>query len=234
MELIEARYMNLERKYDRHMFAQAMLAGVDTPLDRIKRVPGKDAMEYNTVEEIVDAAMADGFHYFEPLKHSWMGRGDVGYHWAMCAALQEITELPAGQCVLLMQDDYVLRQPFWRFERIANIDNLKTFQISQWHPHDSDWYMGEKYPPMNRRHFSEDIYYGFNGAGDSALIHSAEGAKQMLQWIEEDPHQFAEIQIYKHSREELEGCYSLVFPPLWLGAIPDETLIGGSERELLR
>ena len=236
MKLIGAWYINLKRRPDKSMYTRAMLTGVDCLLEQVHRIDAHDGMDYETIDGLCDSAVADGFAFFEKLRDCWMSKGDVATMWSWAKSLRLLSEtLKPAECGILMLDDQALRQPFWKFdEAVRELEDLKILQVAQWLPHEKEeaWAPAEKIVPSNDTSANAFVYHGFNGAGDAVMIVSAEGAALMLQWFEEDPHQFPEIQIYKRSKTAMQGCYSFQNPHLWSGFVDDRIFAEhGTDRE---
>ena len=235
MKLVGIFYMNLARRTDRNTYMRAMLTGIGVPLEAIHRIDAHDNRDYADTHALCDAAMADGFQWFDSLRECWMDKGDIAVSWTFNHALTLIeAALGPGECVMLMTDDQTLRQPFWKFEAaIGDLYDLKILQVSQWLPHEKEWFPTKTWSPRNYTKSNAHVYHGFNGAGDGVTIYTREGATLMKSWYTADPYQFAEIQIYNHSATALPGCYSFVEPHLWSGCVDDRVLsVGGTDRVL--
>ena len=238
MNLISTWYLNLTRRPDKATYTKAMLTGVDCLLEQIHRIDAHDGADYENTALLCDAAIAEGFPWFEKLRDCWMGKGNVATMWSWCKSLRLLSQcLQEEECAIFMLDDQTLRQPFWKFgEAVSDLDDLKILQVSQWLPHEKDeaWSPLEKFPPCNDEPVNDFCYKGFNGAGDAVTIFSAEGAALMLDWFAEDPYQFPEIQIYLRSKTVFDGCYSFQEPHLWSGFVDDRIFAKkGTDRENL-
>ena len=90
MKLVGARYMNLARRPDKSTYTKAMLTGMDCPLEQIHRIDAHDGSQYENTDTLCDAAVADGFEFFEKLSDCWMSKGDIATLWTWCKSLRLI------------------------------------------------------------------------------------------------------------------------------------------------
>ena len=236
MELIGAMYQNMKRSTHRNYFMQSMLSGFNFPPGEVHRLAANDAGDYENKETICNAAIADGFPFFELLRDSWMNKINVACQWTWCCGLRAMRDMLApGKSCLYLLDDHFIRRTFYDFNQlVAPLDDLLMLQIFQWDVRkegDGKFKNPEFYAPKNFEvcESNPHVYHGFNYAGDSIAIFSGDGAARSLDWIAEFPYEFLETHVLRRSQLTLPGCYSIVHDHEWIGWI--DVSIVGSYRE---
>ena len=107
------------------------------------------------------------------------------------------------------------------YERFLNKDYREILSLldKAYHQFYNNSWVPKLIPPRYIRFYNEWLNYGFNGAGDGALVYSPAGAKTMLEWLAENPYFHPEYQIYQKSETEIKGCFSVHYPHIWAGVI---------------
>ena len=216
-KLEQVVYSNLDRHPERNWYMLGMLTGMGASLDQIVRLRAKDALEYQDVASISEAAISDGFDFFDRYlaeEH----KTNLAWFWTYCRSLRYIIE--SKKTTLLMIDDFTLRQTFWKIrDLVGSIEEpLKILQIECWFPHEVDGMNFYKLvPPRHMRNYNNDLFRGLWGAGDSCIVYSPEGAALMLDWISEGRCREPETVIYQHSETEVPGCFVVRCSWEWIG-----------------
>lgn len=240
MELVKYVYMNLRTRTDRDFFMRCQLSGMEVSDDMICRFDARSKYNYSCQEEICEAAVNEGFHWFESLKSSWMDERYTATQWSYCAALRELSEtLQPCTCALLMQDDKLLRvRHYFLSEIVFLFHDFNILQLYQWES--AKQYevtpkklaQGSLIPlpprPLELSNQSDLFYKGVHRPGDSAFIVTANGAKLLLAWMEEYIYDLPEIVLYlKSGSTYVPGLYSAVDPHLFIGHISGD-IVGKS------
>ena len=94
MLIREVLILNLPRRIDRKygMLGHLRTDDIDVPEDRIRFFPAHDGDAYESVEDIIEDAMADGFPQYEIYRDStekWSKGGWVA-NWSYLSALRHI------------------------------------------------------------------------------------------------------------------------------------------------
>lgn len=237
MRLVKYLYPNLKTRADRDFFMRCNLSGMDVPADKVCRFDAKSTHDYSNQEEVCEAAIQDGFYWFESLKDSWMTQRQMAIQWTFCAILRELSQtLELNTCALVIQDDKLFRMRRQYFESyISLLDDLQILQIFQWELATEDKVVKKKLAegslkplPPRELEFSDqsDIFYkGIHKPGDSAFVVSREGAKLFLTWIEEYVYDTPEIILYLESASSTPGLYSVVDPYWFIGHISGDIVM---------
>ena len=181
-----AMIINLERRVDRYYFAlgslKAQRFNVFPDDGRVIRFLAHDALDYETIEQIKKAAVADGFEEFSDFDIP--SRSYAAWFWTWRSALRHIIEI--DKTMLLLIDDYVLI-PGWTFWRLYNLTSeaygvpdygLRLIQCS--HCYNSK-------AVTNSQPFSSNLAKGLSGEIDVATILNPAGAKLMLEMASQQP-----------------------------------------------
>ena len=232
MKLIGAMYPNMAKSTHRDYFMRCMLSGFDFPSDGVHRLEAHAATDYDSKGSLCDAAIADGFPFFELLRDSWMRKIDAACQWTWCSGLRAVEQLLApGECIIYMLDDHMIRRQFHIFADLVDpLSDLQMIQLFSWDPCTIEGHGFENPERFPRRNFDKcearpQLYHGFNLAGDSVVLLSKRGAQMAFSWIAEFPYEFLETHILRKSQFALPGCYSLVTEHEWMGWI-DQKIVG--------
>ena len=175
--------MNLKRREDKWFFALGALRAFGFPFfgdnapwgDTIIRFISHDAEDYENTEDVMAAAVADGFPYFERFEHrSDQAKRILSWMWTFNSALRKIAEM--DKIVMLLIDDMLPRET-WTWGRLNSLmnecKNLKGLQLRR--NCRGDLYV----PPVPP--FTSLLQQGFAGANDNGVVLSGNGAEIMLE-----------------------------------------------------
>ena len=115
--------LNLERRYDKWMFALGGLRALDfdigTERGVVERVLAHDGIAYESCEAVINAAVNDGFEYFDG--YEWMSdRRAIAYCWSWASIMRRVIEL--NKTVMFILDDQLpmLGWNYWRLCKLIN------------------------------------------------------------------------------------------------------------------
>ena len=224
MNLISTWYVNLDRRLDKSLVMRACLNGLGWPLKDIYRFSGHDGMSYDSIEELCDAAIEDGFDHFDKLRRAET-RGRLGCLWSWCSVTRELCGLRKNEAVLLLVDDCIPRKRRSILRNLVReVPDLKIVQLMNHYSEDERSKL-EKY--------SDELFYNFCGASDVGLILSSSGAELLLGWLCDIVYHYPSTILKRRSVEENVGCYSSVEPNDWIGYINDDVFDSGPDRVLV-
>ena len=230
--LVGVWYINLDRRPDKRLVMEAVLNAMGWGSSMVHRFSGRDGAAFDSIDDMVDAAVEEGFDSFERLR-VMESRGRLGCIWSWCVVFRELMDLGEGDCVLLMVDDVVCRREMSVVKSLVQgLPGLKILQMFSWTPKWVPFFAKGCEPPVLEK-FNEDVYCGLRGAGDVGLVLTAAGAELLLSWMLEWPRRYPEMQVYMRSWEENEGCYSVVDSFKWMGFVDDSVFELGSDRLLM-
>ena len=236
-------FTNLDRSTHRRYFMEASLNGMGFPLSNIFRFRSHDFEDYNSLDDLCNAAVNDGFFCFEKLRNSWMNVRDAACQWTWFGAVRWVAQnLDDEDCMLYIQDDVLVRSRWHMFgDLVGPVSDLSIIQLFRWdviqnaaeeYGVDSNEYarICKRCPPRRPvlASLTPSLYDGFHGAGDIALIFSKKGALQALEWLNENPEEYLEMLLAFRMNEDIEGCYSIIQPWDWIGTFDEE--LDGSYR----
>ena len=174
--------LNLAHRTDRKYFMLGHLATVGVPLDLIEIFPAKYGGDYDTLDEIIEDGIADGFPEFEdyrkyPRQYS---PSYFSYLWNWCRMLREIQN--TGLITLVLLDDRLLQIDWHTLNN--SIKNLMTgFKLLQ-----IGWWINQENTPAHiGRQVNELIKEGTH-SGDWATVLSPAGASLLLDAIYRQRH----------------------------------------------
>ena len=207
MKLSKVVYLNLEVHKERDKRMREWLRDAEVPDNRIIRHEGKDAAHYDTVEEIVKAAEADGFPEFNnllspDLSATWAAQlGYIGCRWAFRSMLRYVASQNPQHAYLALTDKAEILKHFSEFERI--VENAGEFDIIQFCnliPRNNSRFDREIENMLTPTPcaFDPDFIYGIPYPGDQACLYSPEGARKMLEFLSRDGNQIFSIDSINH------------------------------------
>ena len=188
---------NLDRRPERWAYMLGVLDHARFPIrdkNIVMRFSSHDGQDYDGLIEVCDAAIADGFDFFEEVKQRPPGIPEryqyhAAWYWTWASILRKIIEMK-NKTVMFMIDDKV---PVWnwdwgRFKRLANelkgseaVDQHGKFRAIQLCPPSNELLSPHKYE------WSSMVGKGLTGDKDFALILNAMGAKLLLDIQAEHP-----------------------------------------------
>ena len=177
--------LNLERRTDRRDVMAGNLQTLGVPYNLITFHKAPDAMEYETTNDLCEAAIADGFPYFANLRKS--GKGSTACFWGGCRMLRYIaSEEHPCHYGYYNQDDILLKISYEKLREIVKYlenyshDNQQSeFLILQMHTRYGKPYVGSIEPkPIFP---SSYIQHGLYGKGEIGLVLSKKGAAFLLE-----------------------------------------------------
>ena len=177
--------LNLQAREDKFYYALGWLARLDFPFggrthpwgDTIIRYIAHDGSDYKDKTEVIDAAVADGFTYFD--KFYYIKLRDIAWCWTWAAALRKIVDMK--KTVLLLIDDCL---PMWEWYRLRLLTN-SCYQSESDHGEFRALQLNTKPPhcditPVEPEPYSYMLAKGFYGKGDYGFILNALGAQMLL------------------------------------------------------
>jgi len=143
----------IDRARDRMLICLGGLFTMGVPIDRIEIFYGADFEDYGNINDLCDAAIADGFPSFENVNknesQSWTFRC-VAQQWAYMHLWRKIKE--NGECAMIIHDDVLLRMKFDRYEHITG--RLDGF--------DEEWRLLNLLSYTSLKDWNRDGYGNFN------------------------------------------------------------------------
>lgn len=223
MQFEGAYYTNLARRPFRDNFLRSSLLCQDFAPDKIFRIEGIDAAQFETDEEALEACVK---LYPEMSQSDLLRKDPDGYPGkadiCIIALWKNIltriyTDLTDIGVALYLHDDILIRKAFWEFRNLidcfnGNVDIVQLFDFE-----DPDF---PSYPLIDSC-ICKDLLAGIVNPGDSALLLTKKGAKNMLDVSFEDSRVFPEMLFYYHL-EKFQNLYTVRHSYLWTGGMPFE------------
>ena len=177
--------INLKRREDKWWFALGTYRHLDIPLcgdyglwgDTVIRFEAHDGQQYQDLDAIRKAAIADGFPHFDRMLYDGAMRGELALCWSWASALRYIIEL--DMTVLCLYDDYTLL-PHWPWGRV----NQLIRELANRHPVKLIQLRPSEFPNLttpSRPPFSSNLGHGIGGSTDTCTILNREGAEILFQ-----------------------------------------------------
>ena len=187
--MLSVWYVNLDRRPDRASMMEMTLSS--NGYDRVRRIRAMDAKHYEYIGSIVDAAIQDGFDFFDVLdnysrKHIMKYPGSLALQWTYCRALRDIKDLPLGTIVFLCEDDILLK---CRHDVLSNaVLSLNDVKMICCTSHSKRFEDLSDIPNELLIQKSGLVFTTeFSGSGAYFQIFDPRGAAEMLDWIEDTP-----------------------------------------------
>ena len=167
--------INLDRRKEKYWFALGVLSHLRYDRNRIERFNAHDGQNYESVKDVHDAAIADGFPIFAEWESN--NKNIAVWFWTWCCALRHIAQ--SDETVLLLIDD-ILPKPFWTYDRLSLLvrycyrldENFRMCQLMHTRM------AHEVFDP--HQHYNEILARGLAGSGDQANVFSPSGAAHLL------------------------------------------------------
>lgn len=176
---IQTLVATLKHTPHRYWFTLGILEATEFDISKCHTVMGKWWRDYSGIHEMVDAAIADGFEWFERLRqdntHN-LYRGFCAHFWSACRCLRYIAN--QDEVCLLIEDDKKLNIKWKKLQKkirglpddteivvLATADNPGK-------PFNKDWIKGP-YP---------------NRSGSAVVLYTPTGAKIALKIAEKNGH----------------------------------------------
>ena len=189
-QINEVLVLNLESRPDRKWAAIGALDLAYTPLERVRIWNAVPASDFENIEQIGEAAAADGFPWFVEyvktrsfIKHPMI----VAQAWSYCQMLrhlvvQDLTGL------ILYDDRYILD-----FEQLSAIN----YWLARSYHQDSEPYLMVQFEHYENIHHNTGYEWNFHrnfpylvegplGCSENAILYSPEGARFALEFLEEN------------------------------------------------
>ena len=195
--LNQVMVMNIPKNEKRWYYMLGVLMAHGFPMggdsspwgNMIIRFPAHDGLDYPDREAVVEAAITDGFPYFNRF-HRMKTRSTVAWCWTWASALRKIVEM--NRTVLLLVDDRYPRFG-WSYRRLS----LLVRECAR-ASHGHGTFRGIQLEACIRAHdirppykpHTSMLHPGFAGCNDNAFILNAEGAKLLLEVHSEPPYDF--------------------------------------------
>ena len=186
MKLLDVVYLNLERHPDRNDQMLEWLSAADVHPGLITRIEGKDAAFYNSREDIIKAAVNDGFPEFRHIlkEPACFGRGDIACSWALRSIFRRIAAQPSDQATFVLLDDAELMRSFNDYAyAVAKAPDFDILQFAPWVPDPNDQRFNDlltRAPTPTACAFDDRFVHGMLYPGEHASVYSPAGAAKML------------------------------------------------------
>ena len=196
----EVIVLNLPSRSDKFWSCYGALHAVGVPTERIKRWEAMPASDYENIEVLVDAVVKDGFPEFQTIYER--DRCDNyltinAQFWSYCQMLRYIAEKDIT-AIILYDDRYLLNwaQFVKLYQKIRDYqkhaedagDRVEFYMLQLEFYHDmfmlnSQDFFRVQATPECMRQFPRipHIVQGPLGAGENAMLYTAEGAKYFLE-----------------------------------------------------
>ena len=176
--------INLKRRKDKWFFGFGWLHGLGYPGDRIIRFDAHDGKDYETTQDVVAAAVVDGFEFFGNYNdgEAILKKHQLCWFWSYCGALRTIIEM--DKTVMLLLDD-MLPYKNWQWNRTsalvsecikANADEGQSFKGLQ-----LCYGMTPQRRPPDVPIYSSMLREGIFGLNENGYVFSKDGASMFLE-----------------------------------------------------
>lgn len=166
------------------------------PGEKIHFFEAHDGLEYQSLAEIAEAAMADGFPTFEWFLTApddyWMGVGELACMWSISGLLRELANKPDNTAHFYVLADRYLKKDFDYMEQLINeLPDFQFFQLKGHVPYEQERFEKERNPRWVEANGSciehETIEHGGLKVGDGVLLMTPEGARWMMTCLDYNP-----------------------------------------------
>ena len=222
--------INLLRRPDLAYAQQGAWQARGCPPDMIHIFEAHDGLEYQSKGEIAQAAVDDGFDFFdwyverdEQQLDTWMGIGELACMWSIAALLREIANKEGTNAHFYVLADRFLRKKFWEAEALIN--ELPDFNFIQFRGYIADrWVddpvLSETRPPIRWYDEARGIEHNGLKIGDGLLLMTPAGAAWMLPLarklkMNDAPYELMLMHMaweYHHAGPPVDGLYSMAGP----------------------
>ena len=177
--------INLKRRTDLEIAQRAVWGAMGASPNQIVFHEAMDGRDYKSKQDIIHAARANGFDFFQEtddIETHWTGLGEYACLWSISRLLRHITEQSSGIYLYVLADRFSkVRLP--RLEKIFN--ELPDFMFFQFKGHVPAW--GEldregikgNYPRESITFDELVVEYGNLKHGDGVLAMTPGGARWM-------------------------------------------------------
>ena len=238
----EVLVLNLKHRSDKFWSIYGALVAAGTPVEKIKRWNAMPASDYKNIEELVDAAVKDGFPEFQTLLENERFGSNLAISaqfWSYCQMLRYIGEKNIV-AVILYDDRYILNWSQFsrlymlierRKEDSVNSENPVDFYMLQLEYYRDEYMIDSQSffrvqvtPDKCMRQFPRipHILQGPLGASENAMLYTPEGAKFFLGKLFQNGVPSIEIGLvclFKLPPEERAGVWTCNYPVV--DEIPD-------------
>ena len=128
--------INLRRRLDLEHAQQGAWQSRGCPPEIIRIFEAHDGLDYQSRDELAQAAVDDGFPFFnfylkreEQQLQTWMGIGELACMWSIASLLREIAHKEGNNAHFYVLADRFLRKKFWEVEALIN--ELPNFNFMQ-------------------------------------------------------------------------------------------------------
>ena len=166
------------------------------PGNKIHYFEAHDGLDYESRDEVAQAAVDDGFPSFEWFLTApddyWMGVGEIACMWSISGLLREIANKPDGTAHFYVLADRFCKKDFDYMQQLINeLPDFQFLQLKGHVPYDKERFDTERTPHWVEPNGSciepESIEYGGLKHGDGVLLMTPAGARWMLTCLERDP-----------------------------------------------
>ena len=180
--------LNLKRRNDKWYFALGSLHHAGFPLNKIIRFHSHDALDYESTESVVVAAVKDGFPYFENYEGECSNQQTayLCWIWTYLSALRKIDQM--NKRVMLLIDD-ILPISTWDYNRLGSLvskcvgadkHHKRIFKALQLRYECGSDLLLPKIP-----YYSSVLRRGLYGLNENGYILSRSGARMFMDVYEE-------------------------------------------------
>ena len=188
--------INLPFREDRAWYMRGHLHTMGVPRSVIEFFPAKYGLDFENTAAVQAAAAADGFKFLNrfPSSHP----SDQNYWaliWNWCAILRSIEQ--GSDFALVLLDDRLLKMDFGRLCHCVKVLNrdYPPFYVLQ-----LGWYLGID-DDIEVERLTSFLGRGVRSNGDYATVFSPNGARRLLESIEDRPSLGIERIFFQWSRE---------------------------------
>lgn len=211
--MVERVYvLNLPHRLDRKYFMMGHLETIGLHKDDVDFFPAQFGLDYASSDEIIAAAVADGFPNFEKWDNR-LKRITIAYNWNWCAMLRKVIE--SDSVVLILLDDRMLKITW---EMLCNNVRFLSENYSPFHILQMGWArtLTHDYLYKPGEVINGFIAKGFGGFGDWGTVISPAGAVRLMEPIHNNRER-GEGLFFKWSQAdyaEKKGLFHFIYPQI--------------------
>ena len=218
-------YLNLVRRPDRraHILGEFVRNGFPEKL--LHHFKARDGFDYPTTESICAAMVADGFGKSVSRRlANGLGEytgGDFACLWSKLCMFRWLLEAADEDSVwMFMEDDCVIKENWDFFSGIVGSlpGDFRILQLDYWCPEQFDLVSTPSPTYTSPIPYNAEVFHGFGGIGEHALIMTPSGARQLLAWSDTfvakhyDKLGFhLDLMLWERSFDFPAGCYYLSY-----------------------
>ena len=120
MSIDKVYIFTIDRAKERQLISLGSLFSMEVPQDRIEFFIGADYEEYDSIHDVCDAAISDGFSMFKKTKadnHDLWTHACIAQQWSYMHLWRRIAD--NNETSMILHDDVLLRMKFDRYQHIV-------------------------------------------------------------------------------------------------------------------